>query len=314
VKIVVVGCGVSGLSCASRLLDLGHAVEIWTRDFPEDTTSSVAAAVWYPYQVGPGAKATGWALASYREFQRIAADPTSGVVTRGGMELFEDGGEDADWRRALDGFREESGAHLPNGYERGYYTEVPVIEMPIYLPWLVARVKAQGGVIRERTLDSLDAALAAADAVVNCTGLGSRELVGDAELVPIRGQIVRVKRGVVDQFLFDRNHSPGPTYIVPRSQDCVLGGTADEGREDLTPDADSSEEIRARCAELDPRVADAEVLSVGVGLRPGRAVVRLEAERVGGKLVVHDYGHGGAGVTMSWGCADEVAELVGPAT
>jgi D-amino-acid oxidase len=311
VKIVVLGCGVSGLSCASRLLERGHAVEIWTRELPEDTTSSIAAAVWYPYQVGPGKKATAWALASYDEFKRIGADPTSGVVTRGGMELFQDEGEDAAWRRQLDGFRVKKGAELPNGYELGYYTEVPVIEMPIYLPWLVARVRAQGGEIHVREVTRLDDALAAADAVVNCTGLGSRELVGDAELVPIRGQIVRVERGAVEDFMFDRNHRPGPTYIVPRSNDCVLGGTAEEGREDLTPDDGDSDEIRSRCAEIDPRVGSAKVLSVGVGLRPGRTTVRLEAERIDGVLVVHDYGHGGAGVTMSWGCADEVAQLVG---
>ena len=310
-KIVVVGCGVSGLSCAARLLEAGHAVEIWTRELPADTTSMIAAAVWYPYQVGPVEKATRWALASYAEFMRIAADPTSGIAVRGGRELFDDDSEDPDWRRDLDGFREARGDDLPNGYAVAYHTRVPVIEMPIYLPWLVARVRALGGEIHRRSVTSLDEALAAAEAVINCTGLGSRELLGDAELVPIRGQIVRVERGQVDTFVFDRNHSPGPTYIVPRSNDCVLGGTADEGNEDLTPDAASSAEIQARCAALDPRLQGARVLSVGVGLRPGRSAVRLELERPAGKLLVHDYGHGGAGVTMSWGCADEVAQLVG---
>ena len=46
-----------------------------------------------------------------------------------------------------------------------------------------------------------------------------------------------------------------------------------------------------------------------VGLRPGRMEVRLEREEKNGKYLIHNYGHGGSGVTLSWGCADEVVEL-----
>src|SRR5439155_13946509 len=96
-------------------------------------------------------------------------------------------------------------------------------------------------------------------------------------------------------------------YVVPRERDDVLGGTAQEGVEDPTPDAATTEAIRARCAALVPAVRDAPVLSVAVGLRPVRPAVRLEAEG----RVVHCYGHGGAGVTLAWGCAGEVAALLG---
>jgi D-amino-acid oxidase len=87
----------------------------------------------------------------------------------------------------------------------------------------------------------------------------------------------------------------------------VLGGTAEEGAEDRTPDAATTAAIRARCATLVPALRDAPVVGVAVGLRPARPTVRLEAEG----RVVHCYGHGGAGVTLAWGCAGEVAALLG---
>ncbi|HEY2792992.1 MAG TPA: FAD-dependent oxidoreductase, partial [Micromonosporaceae bacterium] len=64
--------------------------------------------------------------------------------------------------------------------------------------------------------------------------------------------------------------------------------------------------IVARCAAIDPRLASARVLEHRVGLRPSRPSVRLEAVAQNGRTVIHNYGHGGSGVTLSWGCADDV--------
>ena len=96
-------------------------------------------------------------------------------------------------------------------------------------------------------------------------------------------------------------------YVVPRSRDVVLGGTAVEGEWSRTPDPATAESILARAAAIEPRLAGARVLRHRVGLRPGRTTVRLE--RVGD--VIHCYGHGGCGVTVSWGCADDVVDLAG---
>ena len=70
--IVVVGCGVAGLSCAVRLAEAGHAVEIWAASLPPRTTSNVAAAFWYPYQAQPRARVLGWARVSYQRFGPLA--------------------------------------------------------------------------------------------------------------------------------------------------------------------------------------------------------------------------------------------------
>lgn len=88
-----------------------------------------------------------------------------------------------------------------------------------------------------------------------------------------------------------------------------MGGTADEGAWDLAPDPATEAALLAKGVAMEPRLAGCRVLGRAVGLRPARSEVRLEAERVEGSLVVHNYGHGGAGVTLSWGCAEEAARL-----
>jgi D-amino-acid oxidase len=310
--ILVIGCGVSGLSCGVRLIEAGHAVRIWARDMPPHTTSSVAAAVWYPYKAYPEHLVVGWSATTYADFVQLAQVAGTGVLLRAGVELFPWLVDDPWWRDAVPGFRRAAPAELPAGYVDGYAFEAPVVEMPVYLAWLLRRFESLGGSVEVRALDALEVALAASDVVVNCTGLGARELAGDRSMVPIRGQIVRVAQPGLERFVLDDYNPAGVTYIVPRANDCILGGTAEDGREELAPDPATAMSILARCAALEPRLAGAQVLEHKVGLRPGRPSVRLEAERpVAGKLLVHNYGHGGAGVTLSWGCADAVAALVG---
>jgi D-amino-acid oxidase len=186
-----------------------------------------------------------------------------------------------------------------------------VIEMPIYLGYLLDRFIAVGGRVEQCFLRSIEEATRVAHTVVNCTGLGARELVGDDQMTPIRGQIVRVSNPGLERCVSDEGHPEGPTYIIPRTQDCVLGGTAEEGCWDTTPDPETAEGILRRCTALEPRLSDASVLEHKVGLRPGRPAIRLEREDIAnGSVCVHNYGHGGAGVTLSWGCAEESVALV----
>ena len=308
---LVIGCGVSGLSCGIRLLEAGFAAQIWARDLPPRTTSNVAAAVWYPYKAYPEHLVVGWSAATYADFVQLAQVPETGVAQRAGIEIFPWAVEDPWWRAAVPGFRYAAADELPDGYRAGYVFEAPVIEMPVYLAYLMRRFESLGGQITVRPLASIDEAFAQYDRVIDCAGLGARELVGDATLVPIRGQVVRVAQVGIERFWLDDYGPGGVTYIVPRANDCILGGTADEGSEDLTPDPATAAAIIARCVALEPRLHDAEILEHKVGLRPGRPAVRLEAEQwAPGKLLIHNYGHGGAGVTLSWGCAAEVLRLV----
>lgn len=310
-RAVVLGGGVSGLSCALRLQEAGFEVAVWAAALPPHTTSDVAGAIWYPYRIGPADAVARWARVTYRELVALSRQPGAGIVVRRGLELLPPGmaDETAAHREATHGAREASPAEVPAGFARAFELELPVIEMPRYLAYLLDRFRRAGGVVNERRVASLDEALDGAPLVVNATGLGARTLANDPTLVPVRGQVVRIERSGIERFVLDDYGPRGVRYVVPRTDDCVLGGTAEVGEESLTADAATTRSIVQRCAELEPRVRDARVLSVAVGLRPGRPTVRLERERRGDRAIIHDYGHGGAGVTVSWGCADDVLAL-----
>ena len=177
--------------------------------------------------------------------------------------------------------------------------------MPTYLPWLLDELAAAGGAFRVTSVTDLTAVRA--DVVVNATGLGARELAGDSALTGVRGQVVRVADPGLAGWTLDEDHPDGMVYVVPRGTDVVCGGTALDGDESTGPDPVEAERILARCRALVPELANAQVIGHAVGVRPARPAVRLE--RAGD--VVHCYGHGGAGVTLSWGCADDVVRLVG---
>lgn len=301
----MVGAGVSGLTSALLLAEAGFRVRILTRDPSLQTTSAVAAATWYPLRGERDARVEGWLPVSFERFVALAADSSSGVRLRTGIELFRAPVDDTWWRDVLPGFRHARPEELPPGFVDAFIAEgVPVIEMPVYLEWLGARVREAGVTIELRAISSFEEI--EADVVVNCAGLGARWLAGDDSVRPVRGQVVRVRQFGLERYILDENNPDGITYIYPRGADVVCGGTREHDDWEIKPREDTARDILRRCALLEPRVAGAEIISHGVGLRPSRPSVRLEAEG----RVVHNYGHGGSGVTLSWGCADEVVGLV----
>ncbi|MCW2764991.1 MAG: hypothetical protein JWO11_950 [Nocardioides sp.] len=298
-RVIVVGAGVVGLSCALRLLEAGHRVDVVARDLPLETTSAVAAALWYPYRALPQDRVTAWSARSYAVFAALAAaEPEAGVRLVPGTEVLRDPRPDPWWATAVPDLLPADG--LPEGYAAGWSFVAPVVEMPLYLEWLVGRLHELGGTLTRLNLRALPDG---GDVVVNCSGLGARLLGDDRTVLPVAGQVVRVAQFGLQRWWLDGD---APTYVVPRERDIVVGGTDVEGEWSRTPSPDTAAEILGRAALLVPELRDAEVLQHKVGLRPARPMIRLE--RVG--RVVHCYGHGGAGVTLGWGCADEVAALV----
>lgn len=149
------------------------------------------------------------------------------------------------------------------------------------------------------------------DVVINCTGLGSRDLLGDVSIYPVRGQVLEVHAPWLTHFIRDGN---GSTYIYPGQNGTTLGGTRQKGTWDLSPDAQASKEILHRCCDLEPSLRGVQVIKEKVGLRPTRASVRLEEEilcKDGLRLpIIHNYGHGGGGYSVHRGTAKAATELL----
>lgn len=312
--IVVVGAGFLGLSCALRLARAGHAVRVLSRDPLGGTTSAASGAVWFPYLAEPRERVLAWAAVTRAELERLAREePESGVVLRETLVLGHvAGAEPPWWASAVAEWRHAGDEELPAGGASGTLLRAAVAETPRYLPWLAGRLAGAGVEVEwGREAGSLAEAGRGADLVVDCAGLGARELAGDESLVPVRGQTVLVAPFGLERVVIDERDPARPSYLVPRRDDCVVGGTAERGVWRREPDAARTREILERAAALVPAVRGARLLGTRVGLRPSRPTVRLELEQGPTRPpVVHCYGHGGAGLTLSWGCADEVAGLV----
>jgi D-amino-acid oxidase len=197
-------------------------------------------------------------------------------------------------------------AELPDGFVAGWRFVAPVLDMPSYLGYLRRRAEAAGVGISICRIRSLDEATGAAPIVVNCAGIGARELVPDPAVTPYRGQIVVVENPGITEFFVEE--SEPPLYFIPHGPTAILGGTAQEGDDNTVPDPDVAAAIMDRCSRIEPRLRNARVIGHRVGLRPARPTVRIERESDG--RIVHNYGHGGAGITLSWGCASYVTTVL----
>ncbi len=303
---MVVGAGVIGLSCAVVLAQAGYEVNVMARDLPLETTSAVAAALWYPYLAQPPERVDAWAAHSYARFVELSDDPATGVTLRHGTELLKTSTSDPSWCAAVPGFRRV--ADPPAPYVDGWSFTAPIVEMPIYLGWLLAQLADLGGTVTRMSFARLPTP---PGVVVNATGLGARALASDQAVEAVRGQVLVLEQiGITDWWLDES----GPTYLFPRSRDLVLGGTIEPGEWSTQPNPDQADAILTRVCELVPALADrlrrARVIGHKVGRRPARPSVRLEREKLGASTVIHCYGHGGSGVSLSWGCANEVLSLL----
>ena len=133
----------------------------------------------------------------------------------------------------------------------------------------------------------------------------------DPLVTPLRGQVVVARNPGIEEFFRHPSDGPESTYVFPHGDVVLLGGTAEEGAWDLAPRPSATQRIMRDCAAVLPALRGAQIVAERVGLRPYRPDVRLEAEDLGdGRVLWHNYGHGGAGVTLAWGCARELASSI----
>jgi D-amino-acid oxidase len=312
--VVVVGAGVVGLTCAARLLEAGTRVTLVTADEPARTVSAIAAAVWYPTHLLGDPRVLAWARATFDELATQAAHGVPGVVMRPTRMLLRAPHLSPPWwSTGVKDFRTLRAADVSPPFVGEWQFTAPSVEMKPYLDWLLQRITSGGGVLLRRRVHRLGDVAGLAPVVVNATGLAAGGLASDPGVRPARGHLVRVSNPGLHTSVRDEDNPEGLTYVHPRSDDVVLGGTFELGASDCTPSASIGRAIVERCTSLVPELRGARVIEQLVGLRPVRdGGVRLEIDPVdlpGQVKLLHDYGHGGAGVTLSWGCADEVVGL-----
>jgi D-amino-acid oxidase len=310
VDVLVIGAGVSGLTCSVRLAECGLRVRVRAEREPRESSSAAAGAIWDPiYATHPSVPV--WASRTYDAFVRMVSEGSPCVRLVDGVEASRTPIPTPDWAVHLPGYRDCTFDELPPGFASGWRYTAPIIDMPPYLSWLERRLlDADGEIVRGR-LQSLAEAFDDAAVVVNCSGVGARELVPDPEVQPIRGQLVAIRNPGVTEFFAEHTDTLSEmTYLLPQGDVLLLGGSAEKGEAEMTPDLAIAEAIVERCGLVFPAIAGAELLGHRAGIRPDRPQIRLEHENLGDRHIVHNYGHSGAGVSLSWGCADDVAEIV----
>ncbi|MCR8671439.1 FAD-dependent oxidoreductase [Agrococcus sp. HG114] len=309
-RIAVVGAGVIGLSTAHELAAAGHDVTVLAELDPLDTTSAVAGAIWFPYAAERSAAVDAMLASTLARCTAIAGDhPEAGVDLRSGVIIERSAEPDRSWTAWAHATEADASA-LPPG-ATGMRTTVPLATMSLYLPWLRDRCAALGVRFERRAIHDPDALAGGFDAAVVAAGVRSGALLGDdTTVVPIRGQVVRIENPGVEEFVIDDDEGDAITYLLPRRDCLVLGGTHEVGATSLEPDPAIEAGILERCARLVPVVAGRRILSRAVGLRPWRPTLRVEPVPGRALPIVAAYGHGGSGMTLSWGTAERVAALL----
>ncbi len=308
--VIVLGAGVIGLTTGVCLAEQGLRVQIRTRAVPSATTSAVASAMIGPSFAPAGDPGGVRERVGIEEFTALAAVENAGVALRRGRLVSRQAGPLPAGLELPPGAELCAPGEVPAGFADGFWARVPLVDMPIYLDYLVRRLAAAGGWIELAEVDSLSELAEQAPLLANCAGLGARELVLDSSVRPVRGQQVIVDNPGLEEFFIEAPFGPAWTAYWPYPDHVVLGGTKVEGDENLEPSPALADEILRRCVEVEPRLRQAQVRGHQVGLRPERPSVRLEVEQIGNARCVHNYGHGGSGVTLSWGCAYEAAALL----
>lgn len=320
--VLVLGAGVIGLTTAICVAEAGVSVSVAAADPPQRTTSVAAGAVWGPHLVGMDKRVERWAAVTLERLGQLShpelgANELAGIVhTAAGIAASRDShAAPPEFAATAGNLSPCAPGEVPPGYASAWRLSATTVAMPGYLDYLAARFGRAGGPstfpAKIARLSDASRLAPSARVIVNCTGCGARDLVPDPGVEAVRGQVVVAANPGITEFFVGTSSDPSDlTYLLPHGDVVVLGGTEERGNWSLEPDPETAARIVAACAAIEPALREAPVLEHRVGLRPTRPRVRLEAERSDGVTIVHNYGHGGAGVTLSWGCAEDAAEFV----
>ncbi|KAH9922742.1 uncharacterized protein B0H18DRAFT_1120744 [Fomitopsis serialis] len=319
--ILIIGGGVTGLTTAWALLDAGYQVTVvsdrWAN--PKNRiTSQIAGALWErpPAVCGRHTDvislehSKGWAMTSYHVFEKL-------------MELLP--AEAHGYEKMIEiehcgvaGFKRDPNLVKQHAVNQrasvvdSYRHLAPVVDTDHYMDKLLSKYGAH--------------------AIVNATGLSAVELAGDETVYPLRGALIRVVNdgksfpkvtealavGIDDAH---RDEQDLVCIVLRNDNVLILGGIAQprQWNLDLTLESPEIVRMRERCNDFVPGLDNAEYdpdAPLVQGNRPARSEnVRVEREmrlKADGSAsrIVHSYGQGGSGFSLSFGCAGEVLGLL----
>ena len=333
--VVIVGGGVMGFAAALRLLEDGITDVTLVAERFSPVTSKTSPAVYRPDWLGETApeRVIAWGLETRSHLARVyrTAGSDAGITVVDHLEVYrEEAGPKAAKKSevlsvVMDGFRAMTPTEIECNFPKasgGWHYSSFMIEGSRYVPYLRDRALTLGLQVIEQAVAGASGSVEFCQSAISIAGkpgctvvINATGLNGGPECYPVRGQLVLVKAPYVKMSMGEYNpkNLDYPTYIYPRRDHVVLGSTYLERDGDKEVRDETTEDIIRRCAEFIPEIRSAPIISEVVCIRPGRkAGVRLEREQlaVGGFHVVHNYGHGGAGMSLAYGCAGEVVKLV----